>query len=201
MRCLRALNCGQQVCPASQGLERAKDIPVSPNRFGAKAQFPDFPSRLFPSHHKLFDPLSHPDTEKKRVKDPTRWYKDKGRPGPQGLGVRASPPPLLYSALQSCSQAWDPGAPSAPPRDPTMEMTAVFGKQTLGLQGGVLAGPRHVRGPHPTPPQRVTSHHPTWGEQTNRSRVAPGPGLATTGRPAGTCGYSSFPCLSLHRPH
>lgn len=99
VRCLRALNCGQQVRPASRGLARAKDVPGSPSGFGAKALFPNFPSRLFPSHHKLFDPLSHPDTEKKRVKDPTSWYKgeDKGGPGPQGPEVRASPPPPLLS--------------------------------------------------------------------------------------------------------
>lgn len=175
MRCLRALNCGQQVWPASHGLERAKDIPGSPSRFGAKAQFPDFPSWLFPSHHKLFDPLSHPNTEKKRVKDPTSWYKekDKGRPGPQDLEVRASPPPLLYSAVQSCSQAWDPGAPPAPPRDPTMEMTAVFGNQTLGLQGGVLAGPRHVRGPHPTPEGYQPPSHMGRADKQGQSGARP----------------------------
>lgn len=148
LRGLRAPHHGQQVRPAARGLERAQVHSRISQEGRGQSSSPGSPSWLFPSHHKLFDPQV---TQRQRRKESkiqlasSKRVKDKGRPGPRGSHGTSS---LGFAVLWP--PAWDPGAPPAPPRDPGMGMTAVFGKQTLGLQGGVLAGQTR-EGPPPHP--------------------------------------------------
>lgn len=128
----------------------------------------------------------HPETEQTGVGEPANQLEEKRTKENQ------VPEPSLPPAGVLCFPVLEPGLGF---RSPTCHTQGSRnGRQTLGLQGGVLARHGHVRRPHPSPegPQ-PQSHTGGGGEQTGRGRVAPGPGLATTGGPADTCGQSLFP--------
>lgn len=121
---------GTDICQASQG---GRGQSLSPGS----------PSWLFSLHHQLFDPRV---TQRQRRKESkiqlagSKRVKHKGRPGPRGSHGTTS---LGFAVL------WPPGLGPWSPTHPTQGSWS--GKQTLGLQGGALAGPRHMRGPHPIP--------------------------------------------------
>ena len=181
--------------------QREKDVPAFPRIVGAKTQSPA--SHPGSSHHTTnsLTPES-PRGREGRVKDPTSLHRERKRPeetGPQARGSHLTTSHL--SAPRPSKPALRLPKPHLPrPESPGWEHCHPR-RQTLGLQGGVLAGRAQTRAGAPTPPQRGISRHLTWGRVDRQGQSGARPGSGHHGKTCRHLWTEGLPLPLPGQPH
>lgn len=181
--------------------QREKDAPAFPRRVRAKTQSPA--SHPGSSHHTTnsLTPES-PRGREGRVKDPTSLHREKKTRGDRSPrpGAHTSPPPTSQFPGPP-SQPCDCPSPTCPAQRVQDGNTAIPGRQTLGLQGGVLAGRAQTRAGAPTPPQRGISRHPTLGRVDRQGQSGARPGSGHHGKTCRHLWTEGLPLPLPGQPH